>query len=147
MTESLSQLILRDLGKLQREIESYRDEQNLWIVSQDISNTAGNLCLHLVGNLRHFIGHILGGAPYTRDRHGEFNDKNISRERLVELIGLAQSEVSGALSGMGGEDLSRTYPLAVFGHDMTTEYFLIHLHGHLNYHLGQINYHRRLLDV
>ncbi len=42
--------------------------------------------------------------------------------------------------------LEAEYPILVFDHKTSTEYLLVHLTGHLNYHLGQINYHRRLIE-
>lgn len=42
--------------------------------------------------------------------------------------------------------LQQEYPILVFESKTSTEFFLIHLSTHLAYHLGQINYHRRLLD-
>ena len=51
VVEVLQSLFKRDLQKLRTEIESYKKEENIWVVDKEISNTAGNLCLHLVGNL------------------------------------------------------------------------------------------------
>ena len=46
----------RDLKRLHKEIEAYTDEAVLWQKAEGISNPAGNLCLHLVGNLNEYIG-------------------------------------------------------------------------------------------
>ena len=154
MIETLTQLYLRDLEKLKIEISSFKDEKNIWKISGEISNSAGNLCLHLCGNLQHFIGAVLGNSGYVRNRDAEFSRKNIPiREpalpagRLVAEIELTIKVVQKTLKELKEEDLSKTFPINVFGFEMTTEYFLVHLTTHLNYHLGQINYHRRLLDI
>jgi len=145
MLKSISTLFIRDLTKLRSEIEAYQDENDLWILKGEIANMAGTLCLHLCGNLRHFIGAKLGDSGYVRDRHAEFNDRNVPREELLSRVDLTIFEVQTALDSLESDRLSDPFPEPVFGYEMTIEFFLIHLHGHLNYHLGQINYHRRIL--
>jgi uncharacterized damage-inducible protein DinB len=144
MLKSISTLLIRDLTKLKSEVEAYSDERDLWKIRGEISNSAGTLSLHLCGNLRHFIGAILGNSDYVRDRPAEFNDRDVSRTELLARIDLTIDEIQDALETISQERLFEQYPEEVFGYQMTTEFFLIHLHGHLNYHLGQINYHRRL---
>ncbi|MDZ7624548.1 MAG: DinB family protein [Ignavibacteriaceae bacterium] len=112
-----------------------------------VKNSAGNLCLHLCGNLQHFIGAVLGNSGYIRNRDAEFSKKNVPIRELVAEIELTAKVVEKALKNLPEEILEKTYPINVFGYEMTTEYFLTHLTTHLNYHLGQINYHRRLLDI
>ncbi|QIY91708.1 DinB family protein [Chryseobacterium gallinarum] len=147
ITESLRSLYSRDLNKLKVEIEAYQKEEYLWKTDKNISNSAGNLCLHLIGNLNHFIGRELGNTDYVRQRDLEFSLKNIPKAELVEQVQSTITVVDTVLSRLSEEDLKKEYPLEPLGYKMTAEYFLIHLIGHLNYHLGQINYHRRLLDV
>jgi uncharacterized damage-inducible protein DinB len=147
MIETLIQLFLRDLEKLKTEISSFRDEKNIWIISGDIKNSAGNLCLHLCGNLQHFIGAILGNSGYIRNRDAEFSRKDVPISELVAEIELTTIAVETALKNLPEGILEKTYPINVFSYEMTTGYFLVHLTTHLNYHLGQINYHRRLLDI
>lgn len=146
ITESLKSLYSRDLNKLKTEIESYQNEDSMWEIDKSISNSAGNLCLHLVGNLSHFVGAILGNSDYVRNRELEFSLKNIPRAELIKQIEGTLEVVETTLDKLTEDDLKKEYPLEALGYKMTTEYFLIHLFGHLSYHLGQINYHRRLLD-
>lgn len=146
LTSTLQALFRRDLEKLKLEISQYQHEQNLWKTDGNITNSAGNLCLHLVGNLNHFIGTILGGTSYVRQRDREFSDKNVPRQELIRIVEETITTVEQSLSKASGQ-LQEPYPVEVFGYPMTTEYFLIHLAMHLDYHLGQINYHRRLLDI
>ena len=141
----LNQLYERDLGKLRSEIEAYADEADLWRTEGEISNSGGNLSLHLVGNLRHFFGAVLGGAGYVRDRDNEFASGPVPRADMLAGVDSALADVTATLEKLSEADLEQTYPIEVFGHPMTTGYFLVHLATHLDYHLGQINYHRRLI--
>ena len=144
--ETLQKIFKRDLEKLKQEIASYRDENNLWVVDKSIANSAGNLCLHLVGNLNTYIGAEIGKTGYVRDRDREFSQKNIPRDELVKMIGDTITVVENGINKLKEEDLEKEYPLLVFKEKTSTGYFLIHLAVHLGYHLGQVNYHRRLLD-
>lgn len=141
----LLSIFSRDLIKLKTEIELYKTEANLWLVEKSIANSAGNLCLHLTGNLRAFIGAQLGNTGYIRHRELEFSTKEIPKAELIRQIEETIMVVSQTLNKLTEEDLNREYPVVVFAEKMTTGYFLVHLATHLGYHLGQINYHRRLL--
>ncbi len=143
---SISTILTRDLNKLKTEISAYKDESRIWVTEESISNSAGNLCLHLIGNLNTFIGKELGGTGYVRNRDLEFSLKNVPRKELVQKIEETLAVVNKALLELPPSDLEKDYPVLVFEQKMSTMYFLIHLTAHLSYHLGQINYHRRLLD-
>jgi len=146
LIETLQKLYERDLSKLKEEVGLYANEADLWKTEGEITNSAGNLTLHLIGNLRHFFGAVLGDTGYVRDRDQEFSDGGVSREELLAGIDQAAADVSRTLTKLTAEGLASNYPLEVFGHPMTTAFFVVHLATHLNYHLGQINYHRRLLS-
>jgi len=146
ITETLIKLFTRDLYKLKIEIESYSNERNLWLVEKGITNSAGNLCLHLVGNLNAFIGAQLGNTNYIRQRDLEFSNKDVPRSELLKMVDDTIAVVENTLGKLKEQDLEKEYPLLVFKEKTTTEYFLMHLATHLTYHLGQINYHRRLLS-
>lgn len=147
MLEILKPLLKRELLKLRQEIDSYKSEDVLWSIDKSILNSGGNLCLHLVGNLNTFIGKHLGDTGYVRDRDREFSDKGIPKQELVKRIDETIHVVESTLSKLNDQQLEEEYPVNVFNEKMTTKYFLIHLLSHLTYHLGQINYHRRLLDI
>ncbi|MEP7254157.1 MAG: DUF1572 family protein [Ferruginibacter sp.] len=146
LKEALIEIFERDLQKLKTEINLYKDEDNLWLVKEGISNSAGNLCLHLIGNLNHFIGATLGNTGYVRHRDDEFSLKNIPRQDLVTNIENCILIVKNTLSKLSLEDFEKDFPLEKHGTIVSTTHMLAHLLGHLSYHLGQINYHRRLLD-
>lgn len=146
LTKTLIKIFTRDLNKLKIEIDAYKREENLWLLDKEITNSAGNLCLHLVGNLNHFIGAILGDSGYIRQRNLEFSLKNVLKTELLQQIDDTMQLVENVLVKLTAEDLEKQYPINVFKEPMSTEYFLVHLTTHLSYHLGQINYHRRLID-
>jgi uncharacterized damage-inducible protein DinB len=147
MTQNLLQLYRRDLDKLITELEAYPTEAALWRVAGEIKNSAGNLTLHLVGNLNLFIGVKLGNSDFVRDRDAEFALRDVPRADLVQKLRQTITMLETTLPTLTSAVLEETYPLEVLGYPMSTQYFLIHLYGHLNYHLGQVNYHRRLVAV
>jgi hypothetical protein len=142
----LQKLYKRDLEKLLREIEAYQNEANIWRIEGHISNSAGNLCMHLAGNLNAYLGAALGGTGYVRDRPFEFAGRDIPRAALLEQVRETIRVVDTVLGHLTDKDLESEYPEEVTDGRVSTGYFLLHLAMHLDYHLGQINYHRRLLD-
>ena len=146
MKEAILKLFQRDLKVLLKEIEQYPDENLIWQTVKGTNNAGGNLALHLVGNLKTYIGKNLGNIDYLRNRELEFSAKNIPRQEVLQAISETLEAVTMTLAQLSPEQLSNTYPENVLGYEMSTEYFLIHLHGHLTYHLGQINYHRRIIS-
>lgn len=147
LLQTLESLFSRDLNRLKGEIQLYRDERKIWYIEKNIANSAGNLCLHLVGNLNAYIGTELGKTNYIRQRDLEFSLKDLPRTELVKRIDNTVSMIQEVLGRLSSDDLMAIYPVMVFDKEMSTEYFLAHLATHLNYHLGQVNYHRRLLDA
>ena len=147
LTQALKTLFRRDLEHLKRELDLYQHEERIWHTEKGITNSAGNLCLHLIGNLNTFIGAELGRTAYVRHRELEFSLKDVPRSELLAKIDETIAVVERTLNELISEQLEAVYPKEVFGKPMTTEYFLVHLSSHLMYHLGQINYHRRLLDA
>lgn len=114
---------------------------------KNISNSAGNLALHIVGNLNTYIGKEIGKTNYVRNRELEFSSKNIPKKEVIKSIMETKDTVTKAIRTLTNDDLKREYPHLVLSKMTTTEYLLIHLATHLTYHLGQINYHRRLISV
>jgi Protein of unknown function (DUF1572) len=146
MIDALKMLYSRDLEKLANEIGQYRDEEKIWYTAEGITNSAGNLCLHLIGNLNHFIGAVLGTTGYVRNREDEFSLKNIPPTELAARISETAATVNDTLDKLTPAILESEYPLLLLNQKFITKDFLLHLTTHLAYHLGQINYHRRLLD-
>lgn len=148
MPSSFHHFYLRDLDKLIAEIEAYPDDASVWQVQGTIANSAGTLALHIAGNLQHFIGALIGGTGYVRDREYEFSARNLPRQTLIEGLQTARAVVDKVLCSMTDSDLSRPIPTGNhhFGPDATLIQGLIHLQAHLAYHLGQVNYLRRGLQ-
>ncbi len=146
MLTTIKELFERDINKLIAEIEGYKDENALWKTAGSISNSAGNLVLHLVGNLNHFIGATLGHTGYIREREKEFTEKNIPRKTLVKDLKATKEVIINTLSNLPQEKLDKDFPMEIGGKISSTQHIIIHLLAHLNYHLGQVNYHRRMLD-
>lgn len=145
MQSALSELIEREVARIQEELQLYADEKQLWKTVDGISNSGGNLALHVAGNLQHFIGATLGHTGYARQRELEFSSKDVPLNDVVSELEKAKLAVSSTLSSLSSEEMQRHFPINVFGKEMTTEWFLFHLLSHTSYHLGQINYHRRLV--
>lgn len=142
LTNELAALFARDLGKLRQEIETFGE--GIWTAPAGVTNSAGNLALHLEGNLREYIGRQLGGIAYERKRPLEFSTKDIPAAELIVRLAALETAIPPVVSALTEESLAAIYPEHVLGEPLSTRRFLIHLHGHLTYHLGQINYLRRL---
>lgn len=145
MENYFTELYERDLLKLKTEIQNFKQEDNIWRKADGISNSAGTLVLHLLGNLNYTIGALLGGSGYVRNREQEFSLTGVSREKLLADIESTIDAVKNGLQKTDQAKLQETYPLEIVG-QKSTAYYLTFFYGHLNYHLGQINYLRRILE-
>lgn len=141
----LTEFYLRDVAKLKEEILLYKNESDLWILKGDIKNSSGTLTLHLIGNLKHFIGAQLGNTGYIRNRDKEFSDRNIPRENMLKEIDEVIAMLKKVLPALKDSDMDKEYPIEFLGAKRTIGYIIMMLAIHLSYHLGQINYHRRLM--
>jgi len=142
---SVAAIIERELRTLRAEIEACSDERDLWLVAPGIANPPGVLAAHLVGNLQHFIGARMGGTGYVRDRDAEFARRDRSRAELLAAIDETRGVVRATLAALPEHELDEDLPDVVAGVRITTGDLLIHIVSHLAYHLGQIDYNRRLL--
>lgn len=129
---------------MKTELENYADENKIWATSGEIKNSGGNLCLHIIGNLNHFIGATLGKTGYVRDREAEFNLRGVSRSGLLEQLGDTTVMMEQVMNNLSAAELEATFPFDFAGKGSTLQY-LLYFYGHLQYHLGQINYHRRMI--
>lgn len=145
MENYFAEVFERDLLKLKTEIQNFKDEDNIWRKADGISNSAGTLVLHLLGNLNYTVGALLGGSGYVRNREQEFSLTGIPREKLLADIDAAIGAVKTGLQKTSPAKLEETYPLEIVGKH-STGYYLTFFYGHLTYHLGQINYLRRILE-
>ncbi len=143
---ALKTLFNRDLNRLYQEIQAYQNEQALWRTAPGISNSAGNLCLHLLGNLDTYIGAEIAHTGYVRDRDREFSAQNIPRAELLAGITATRRMVDATITPLPDALLATQYPVVIWETPTSLGYLLLHLTTHLAYHLRQINYHRRLMD-
>jgi hypothetical protein len=138
-------IALRDLHDARREVEAYPDEASLWKTAPGITNPGGNLALHLAGNMQHYFGTVLGKSSYVRQRSAEFSERGLSRAEVLRRLDEAIAEVDDALRHMTDEQLSEPFPERVGDMRLLTGQFLIHCLAHMGYHLGQLDYHRRMV--
>ena len=146
MENFLAELYERDLLKLRDEVKNFKDDYNLWRKPDGISNSAGTLVLHLMGNLNFCIGAKIGNTGYVRNREHEFSATDVPRQELIDGITKVIEVIRATLGNISPQKLEETYPLEVHGQH-STAYYLSYFHGHLNYHLGQVNYLRRILEA
>lgn len=142
----LAEFYRRDLSRLLQQIEAFPSDEMLWRTIPGITNTAGNLVLHLEGNLREYVGRQLGRVPYVRNRPLEFSTQGLQREHLVHRVESLKQLIPSVVASLSAEELEQEYPEIVLEKALSTRGFLIHLYGHLNWHLGQIDYLRRVLS-
>lgn len=143
---SISEIMERDLLKVASELVLYENEKDIWLKKGLVSNSAGNLALHLIGNLNHFVGFALGNTGYIRDRDSEFSTTFVPREELIRNIHNTITVIKESLNKVDDEKLYTTFPIKKNDETVTVEHILLHMLVHLGYHLGQINYHRRLIS-
>ena len=145
LADELSALYTRDLTRLIQELSAFPDTATLWQTRAGITNSAGNLALHLEGNLREFIGRLLGNLDYQRDRPREFSDSGIDKAELITRLTAVRDQIPPVIAAMSADELDADFPQVYVGRTLPNRQMLIHLEGHLSYHLGQIDYLRRVL--
>jgi len=143
MNHEFARCFTKDLDSLAKEIEACSDE-TLWILLPGVTNSIGNLTQHLIGNLNHFIGATLGETGYVRNRDREFLERYTTKIEMIAKIKETAVMLEKVLGSLTSEQLNKTYPYEPFGYSMTTLHMIMKLAGHLGYHLGQINYLRRI---
>ena len=141
----LTTMLTRELRALAREIQAYPDDDAVWRTFSGIANSAGTLVLHLTGNIQHYAGAVLGGTGYRRDRAAEFARRAVPRRELAAEIDRAIAAVQHVRPRLTDKVLQADYPEAIGGRTVATDEFLLHLASHLSWHLGQLDYHRRMV--
>ena len=144
--DHLSELFGRDLLRLIQQMQAFPDEEMIWRTVPGVTNSAGNLVLHIEGNLREYVGRQLGDLQFKRNREVEFTAKRISREELVSRIEELRRSIPRIIASVSQEEMDSEYPEVVLEKALSVGAFLIHLYGHLNWHLGQVDYLRRTLS-
>lgn len=142
----LAEFYERDLRRLIEEVNLFKNEENLWRTTGSVKNSAGNLVLHLIGGMNYLIGTTLGQTGYVRDRDQEFVRKGVDRKVLVAQLEELIDMITKTLSGLTQEQMEADYPIFFDKPKTSVSYVLTQLSLHLNYHLGQVNYLRRVLE-
>jgi hypothetical protein len=145
LVSSVIAILNRDLRALRREVEAYPDDGALWLTPGGVPNSAGTLALHLAGNVQHYLGARLGATGYLRDRPAEFARRNVPRSEIVQEIEAAGRALAAAQRRLSAADLTGDFPEAIGNLRIETGDYLIHLVSHFTFHLGQIDYHRRIV--
>ena len=140
----LRRMLLRELQTFKQEVQLFPDSAMLWTTLPGVTNSAGNLALHAAGNLRHFVGAVLGKTGYVRNRDAEFKSRDLDRVTVLAELDAAIAEVGATFERLDPAALALPYPQPVGGITVTTGRFLIHLAVHLGFHLGQAGYLRRM---
>jgi hypothetical protein len=143
ISSELAGLFGRDIARLIQELRAFPDTESIWKTVPGVSNAAGTLALHLEGNLREYIGRQLGQIDFTRDRPLEFSARGVARDELIARLDAVRASIPDVIAALSGAQLDATYPENVLKTPLSTRQFLMHLLGHLNYHLGQVDYLRR----
>lgn len=146
LARAVARTLARDLKTLIREVEAYPDDETLWTTAPGTRNAGGALANHVAGNLLHYVGGLLGETGYVRDREAEFDARDVPRDQLLSRLERAGAVVEEVLGSITEEELAAPFPdppTRMAG--IETGAFLLHLVSHLGYHLGQVNYHRRML--
>jgi hypothetical protein len=136
----------RDIHKLIEEVNLFRNEEDLWRTRGSVKNPAGNLVLHIIGGTNYLIGTQLTQTGYVRDRDQEFSRKGVARKELVAELEKLILLVTQTLKSLTQEQMDAEYPIMFDEMIVPKSYVLVQLLAHLNYHLGQVNYLRRILD-
>jgi Protein of unknown function (DUF1572) len=145
LLEDFKAILLRDIAGLERELDLYPDDASIWKNLPGVPNTAGNLMLHLAGNLQHFFGAVLGNTGYVRNREAEFANRDVPRSELKKELTGSRQGVLAAFTKLTDSSLEQPYPVKIGDATFTTKLAILHFLCHLTYHLGQIDYHRRVV--
>ena len=146
LSSMIEHVLRRELRSVRAELEAYPEEALIWTLPPGLPNSGGTLAMHLAGNLRHYVGAVLGDDGYVRNRDEEFAARDVPRAALLEQLARAEEAVRTVLPRLGEDQLARAFPEAIRDHQVDTGDFLIQLATHLAYHLGQLSYHRRLVS-
>ena len=145
LLEDFKVLYLRDIATLERELDLYPDDASVWIERPGLPNPAGSLVLHLAGSLQHFFGATFGKTGYQRDREAEFTQRHVSRSDLKHELSRARQAVIAAFENLTEDRLTQVFPVQFADAPFSIRLTLLQFLGHLAYHLGQMDYHRRVV--
>jgi hypothetical protein len=145
LLDELKMFLLRDVAALERELELYPDDSSVWKSVTGLPNSAGNLILHLSGSLQYFFGALLGNTGYLRNREAEFSKRDVPRHELRKELAAARQGVLAGFEQLTPERLEQPFPARITDTDLSTRLTILQFVTHVAYHLGQLDYHRRMV--
>ena len=146
LNNELANLYERDISKLIEEINLFKNEEDLWRTTGSVKNSCGNLVLHIIGGMNYLIGTTLAHTEYVRNRDQEFIQKNVEKKELIAKLEELITIINQTLNRLTPEQMENEYPIFFDKPKTSVSYVLVQLLAHLNYHLGQVNYLRRILE-
>jgi hypothetical protein len=145
LLDELRTFLLRDIAGIERELELYPDDKSVWVNVTGLPNSAGNLILHVSGSLQHFFGATLGNTGYLRNREAEFAKRDVPRTELRKELAGARHGVLSAFENLTEIRLEQPFPARITDTELSTRLTILQLITHVSYHLGQLDYHRRMV--
>lgn len=136
----------RDIRTLIEEVNLFKKEEDLWKTLGTVKNSSGNLVLHIIGGMNHHVGATVARTGYVRNRDLEFSQKDVPREVLVSRLDELSKLIKTTLEAMDKDRMETEFPIPFDGATNSHSYVLTQLLVHLNYHRGQVNYLRRILE-
>jgi len=114
-------------------------EKEIWWRPNEASNAAGNIVLHLCGNVRQWIISGLGGAPDLRERDREFSERGpVPRRVLISQLKRTVKKACQTIDRVSPKNLSRQFEIQ--GFRVSGLLAIAHVYEHFAYHTGQIIY-------
>lgn len=141
----LGRLFARDLARWRQQVEAFPDTASLWRTAGGFTNPAGTLALHVEGNLREYVGRQLGRIPYARNRDLEFRARDVERPEILDRLTSLAEAIPAVVAALTPAQLDADFPEPYDGLTLSARQFLVHLFGHANYHLGQVDALRRVV--
>jgi uncharacterized damage-inducible protein DinB len=114
-------------------------EEEIWWRPNEVSNAAGNIVLHLCGNIRQWVLSGLGEARDLRERDKEFSERGpIPRQALIELLKNTIEDANRVIETAPVSMLSREFDIQ--GYHVTGATAVTSVYEHFAYHAGQVIY-------
>jgi uncharacterized damage-inducible protein DinB len=138
LSSSQERLAKLDLPLIVKSLQQLSEEE-IWWRPNPPSNSAGNLVLHLCGNVRQWIVSHLGGAEFKRERDLEFSEIGpIPRNQLVAQLRRTVRDACRVLARLSDDSLAQKH--VIQGLHVNGLEAVYHVVEHFSYHTGQIIY-------
>lgn len=123
-------------AQIRAAVDTLTDEQIWWRPNEE-SNSVGNIVLHLIGSLNHFLNRNIGGIDYNRNREAEFAERRaIPKAELMALFDDMVARAERTFDGLTPERFSDPSPEPKMHHIVLED--LLSVLAHLASHTGQV---------